>query len=438
MLLNMFVPLFLTIILGQLLAKVRIRGSTLGSAMMLFVGIFISWLYGVYAYSLPEGHPDQQTAVSLMESSIVPNSVLNIFLMFFISGVGLIASKELIPVLKRYGLKFLALAILTTTIGMAGTFSIGILAGGFSAYEMAGVFSGALSSTPGMTAGLSSAESHAETELDSFDSLNENIKERIVAITGEPENGAFTEEQRSAYQKYTQTAVGIGYTITFPFGNLLVLICINLFPMLFRIDIKREREAYEKEMDVSSKITSENKALPPSFSMAAFFLVLLAGYLLGSVKIGSFSLSATGGVLIASLVLGSIGSIPGFNFHFDSTVLRAFRDMGMSGVLSATGLRLGYNVVTAVTGSQAMLAVYSIIIGVVAMLCGFLIGKYLLKMNWMVLSGSICGAMTNTSGLGVAVDAAGCDYPSIGYAATYPFAVVMMVIYTMFIQRFPF
>ena len=248
MLFNMFVPLFLTIILGQLLAKVRIRGSSLGSAMMLFVGILISWLYGVYAYSLPADHPSRQAAVALMDNSIVPNSVLTIFLMFFISGVGLIASKELIPVLKRYGLKFLALAILTTSIGMAGTFVVGNLAGGFSAYEMSGVFSGALSSTPGMTAGLSSAESHADTQLDGFFDLSEKEQGKITAVIGEPKAGAFTPEQRSAYQKHTRTAVGIGYTITFPFGNLLVLLCINLFPHLFRIEMKKEREQYEAEM----------------------------------------------------------------------------------------------------------------------------------------------------------------------------------------------
>lgn len=63
-------------------------------------GIFTSWgccisLVHSTGYSLfcpkskaSEGHPDQQTAVSFMENSIVPNSVLNIFLMFFISGVG--------------------------------------------------------------------------------------------------------------------------------------------------------------------------------------------------------------------------------------------------------------------------------------------------------------------------------------------------------------
>jgi putative transport protein len=55
-----------------------------------------------------------------------------------------------------------------------------------------------------------------------------------------------------------------------------------------------------------------------------------------------------------------------------------------------------------------------------------------------MLSGAVCGGMTNTSGLGVAVDATKSEYPSIGYAATYPFAVVMMVVYTLFIQGLAF
>ena len=84
-----------------------------------------------------------------------------------------------------------------------------------------------------------------------------------------------------------------------------------------------------------------------------------------------------------------------------------------------------YPVAQALTGTHAMLAVYAIVIGVAAMILGF-IGRYVLRMNWMMLSGAVCGVMTNTSL--AAVDATKSEYPSIGYAATYPFAAVMMVV----------
>ncbi|HHW93784.1 MAG TPA: hypothetical protein GX734_04735 [Clostridiaceae bacterium] len=442
---NTFVLLFLTVVIGYKLASIRIRGSSLGAAMVLFTGILISFLVGTYINSLPDESTLKATGQALMDNSIVPSSVLSVFLVFFISGVGLVASKELLPVLKKYGLKFLAMAIIITTLGMAGTFAIGKISGNYDTFEMSGVFSGALSSTPGMTAGLLASTDKAKDNLENYDTLDKDTQEKMVEIIGEPGAEGFSEEQKKEYVDYASTATGIGYTITFPFGNLLVLVAINLIPLMFRINIRKEREEYELEMASSHKqeksgdsTGDEKEDATKTFSVTAYFLVLAAGYMLGLIKIGSFSLSATGGVLIASLVLGSLKKTKFFDFDFDPTVLKSIREIGMVGTLGATGLRLGYPVIKALTGTQAMLAVYSLIIGLSAIFIGFLIGRYIFKMNWMMLSGALCGGMTNTSGLGIAVDAAGCEYPSIGYAASYPFAVVMMVIYTVMIQGFSF
>ncbi len=438
---NMFVLLFLTVVIGYKLASVRIRGSSLGAAMVLFTGILISFLVGTYINSLPDESTLKATGQALMDNSIVPSSVLSVFLVFFISGVGLVASKELLPVLKKYGLKFLAMAVIITTLGMAGTFAIGKISGDYDTFEMSGVFSGALSSTPGMTAGLLASTDKAKDNLENYDTLDKDTQEKMIRLIGEPGAEGFSEEQKKEYVDYASTATGIGYTITFPFGNLLVLVAINLIPLMFRINIRKEREEYELEMASSHKQDQSDEKdadTPKTFSVTAYFLVLAVGYMLGLIKIGSFSLSATGGVLIASLVLGSLKKTKFFDFDFDPTVLKSIREIGMVGTLGATGLRLGYPVIKALTGTQAMLAVYSLIIGLSAIFIGFLIGRYIFKMNWMMLSGALCGGMTNTSGLGVAVDAAGCEYPSIGYAASYPFAVVMMVIYTVMIQGFSF
>ena len=85
---NMFVLLFLTVVIGYKLASVRIRGSSLGAAMVLFTGILISFLVGTYINSLPDESTLKATGQALMDNSIVPSSVLSVFLVFFISGVG--------------------------------------------------------------------------------------------------------------------------------------------------------------------------------------------------------------------------------------------------------------------------------------------------------------------------------------------------------------
>ena len=45
--------------------------------------------------------------------------------------------------------------------------------------------------------------------------------------------------------------------------------------------------------------------------------------------------------------------------------------------------------------------------------------------------------MTSTPGLGAATDAVGSDEPGAGYGATYPFALVGMVIFSMVLQKLP-
>ena len=65
---------------------------------------------------------------------------------------------------------------------------------------------------------------------------------------------------------------------------------------------------------------------------------------------------------------------------------------------------------------------------------GYLFGRYILKLNWILLAGALCGAMTSTPGLGAAVDATGCDDVATGYGAVYPIALLSMVFFTILLS----
>lgn len=437
-----FALLFLTIVIGSVTARIRIRGVALGPAMLLFTGILISCLVGRYADSLTAADALYETARKLVADSIVPSSVQNLFMIFFMSAVGLAGGRELVPILRKYGIRFLGLAVLVTTFGMLGTYAMGVATRSYNPYELSGVFSGALSSTPGVTAALSAAADRSVAEIASYRDLPERKKAGIRSVAGEPDaDGEFSADQRAEYLRRVQTYVAIGYTVTFPFGNLLVLIAINLIPLLFRIDIEREKTLYEAELrrivgPAASESPAENDRRGAAGVGVSYFFVLLVGQLLGGVRFGSFTLSGTGGVLLAALFFGALRKLPGMSFRFGHGFLKTIRDVGVSGVLSCIGLRLGYVALQAITGTQVLLALWAIAIGGSAMMLGFFAGRYVFRLNWMILSGALSGATTNTSGLGVAIDATGSDHPSIGYAATYPFAVIMKVMYSVLIQGF--
>ncbi|MCK5762889.1 MAG: hypothetical protein KAH05_02100, partial [Clostridiales bacterium] len=56
---------------------------------------------------------------------------------------------------------------------------------------------------------------------------------------------------------------------------------------------------------------------------------------------------------------------------------------------------------------------------------------------WIMLAGAICSGMTSTPGLGATVEAVGSDDPAAGYGATYPFALLGMVIFTIILHNLP-
>jgi len=153
--------------------------------------------------------------------------------------------------------------------------------------------------------------------------------------------------------------------------------------------------------------------------------------------LGYVSLEATGGVLIAALVLGYIGKIGPLSFRMDSMVLGVVRELGLAFFLAIVGLNYGYGAVVALTGSGITLAAVSLVVGFIAVIVGFLVGRYAFKLNWIMLSGAICGGMTSTPGLGAATEAVGSDDPGAGYGATYPFALFGMVIFTIILHKLP-
>jgi uncharacterized transporter YbjL len=89
----------------------------------------------------------------------------------------------------------------------------------------------------------------------------------------------------------------------------------------------------------------------------------------------------------------------------DETILVTLRQVNLGFVLGIVGLRSGGEVVAALTQSGLVLAAASIIIAGAAATCSFLFGRYVLKLNWILLSGAICGGTTSTPGLGAAADA---------------------------------
>ena len=65
---------------------------------------------------------------------------------------------------------------------------------------------------------------------------------------------------------------------------------------------------------------------------------------------------------------------------------------------------------------------------VIPMIVGFLFAKYVLKLSLLNNLGSITGGMTSTPALGTLINTAGTENVASAYAATYPIALISVVV----------
>ncbi|GAB1400653.1 YidE/YbjL duplication [Aminivibrio sp.] len=359
----------LTVALGILVGKISVGGISLGISGALFVGLFL----GARGYT-------------------VPNDYFTWNLMFFVVAVGLLAAEDTLRVLKLYGLKFIILSVAVTGVGALTTLALGLLfSGSASPHMIAGTYTGALTSSPGLGAALE-------------------------ATKGNPD-------------------VTIGYSVAYPFGVIAVVLFVQLIPALFRIDVARERQKLAEERARSSAPNEVVRPQSAVFSLFSFVFCILGGTLLGKItlplgSLGSIGLGTTGGALLFSLAAGSFERIGPFPLRMDKKVLSAIRAISLGFFLAIVGLNAGGGVVKAFLDHGVLLIAVGIGAALAAEMTGFFLGWYVWKINWILLAGAICGAMTSTPGLGAAIDATGTDEVSAGYGAAYPVAIVCMVLFT--------
>jgi putative transport protein len=162
-------------------------------------------------------------------------------------------------------------------------------------------------------------------------------------------------------------------------------------------------------------------------------LVISFGIFLGGLKIpvpgaGSISLGLTGGPLLASLLIGHIGSVGPWSLRPSGQFLRNIREFGLMLFLAGAGVSAGHGFVPAVSRYGWKLFLMGAFITLIPMSVGFLVAHKGFKLAFIDTMGCICGGTTSTPALGALITAAGADEVATAYAAIYPFALVLVVI----------
>jgi putative transport protein len=398
---------FSVLLLGYLLGRITVKGISLGDAGVFIIALLFGALFfkvnalGDLVFAGSSTAYDFEPGLSLLES---------FGLILFVTSVGYIAGPKFFGNFKRNFKSYVLLgAIVIVSGGLAAAACIGMgeLIGygssiktqdGFVAM-IVGLLSGSLTSTP-----------------------------------------AFSAAKATVAAQY-QGLVSVGHGIAYIFGVIGVVLFVQLIPKLTKANMEEERaKLVVKATEEDKKKSFAGKIFDiDHMGIAAFSLAAILGTFIGQIKIPlsadglngtCFSLTTTGGCLLVSLVLGHFGRIGRVSIMPAQSTLKLFRELGLVLFLVGAGIPGGAEFVK---NFDPMYFVYGIIMTIVPMVIGYLFAKYVLKLSLLNNLGSLTGGMTSTPALGTLISTAGTEDVAAAYAATYPIALIAVVLVSQFL-----
>lgn len=379
--LSVIFVIFAIATLGYLLGSIQIKGISLGSAGVLIVAL----AYGVLLSYVPSFNMFGKEIVLLGENTkSLFSLVSSIGTALFVTAVGLIAGPKFFRTFNKKSISYLCLGVIIIAVGVIAALII-VKFTGTDVNLMIGILTGALTSTPGLAAA------------------------KEVAATEAAANAA--------------TA---GYGIAYLFGVLGVVLFVQIMPKILKVNIEEENAKFT-QIKVEVKDNNKKYFQIEDMGFFPFFLAIAFGVIIGSIKIPgiNFSLGTSGGTLVAGLIIGHFGHVGPIDCKISKASLNMFRELGLVLFLIGAGVPGGMNFVENV---KVEYFIYGVILTMLPMVVGFMIAKYVFKLSIFNNLGSITGGMTSTPALGTLISVTGTDDVAGAYAATYPLALVSIVI----------
>ena len=151
------------------------------------------------------------------------------------------------------------------------------------------------------------------------------------------------------------------------------------------------------------------------------FLGGLVGLLTLTIGGVPLTLTVSGGALIMGLVFGWLRAVRPTFGRIPEPAMWVFDTVGLTTFVAVVGLGAGPTFVAGLQRSGVSLVLVGIVAAVIPHIVAILFGRYVLKMNPLILLGACSGAGTNTASLRAIQDEAGSKLPALGY--TVPYAV---------------
>lgn len=377
--------------LGYAIGKITIKGINLGTA-----GVFIvALVYGCLLYTRLS---DNLMAGDITFASDALKIVENMGLIFFVTSVGFIAGPNFFGNLKRNFKSYVLLGVVIILAAAVTCVACIMIGANFTDLDheqfraiMVGLLSGALTSTPAFSA------SKAAVGVD------------------------------------LEALVSVGYGISYLFGVVGVVLFVQIVPKIMNANMNDEVAKITAKTGESRKKNSLILTEVDEFGFFSFSLAAIVGILIGSLIYRNFSLTTTGGCLLTALVFGHYGHIGKISIVPKNSTLKLLREMGLMLFLIGAGVSGGAKFVQYF---EPVYFLYGAIMTILPMVIGFVVAKNILKLPLLNNLGSLTGGMTSTPALGTLINMAGTEDIAAAYAATYPIALIAVVLASQLIILF--
>lgn len=377
--------------IGYAVGKITIKGINLGTA-----GVFIiALLYGCLLYSKLAGN------LTVGEESFSTEAlkiVENMGLIFFVTSVGFIAGPNFFGNLKRNFKSYVMLGLVIIAAAAVTCIACIFIGANFTGLNheefraiLVGILAGALTSTPAFSA------------------------------------------SKAAVGADLEALVSVGYGISYLFGVVGVVLFVQIIPKVLKANMNEEVEKITAKEGEGRKKKNLILTEVDEFGFMAFSLAAIVGILIGSISYMNFSLTTTGGCLLTALVFGHYGHVGKISIVPKNSTLKMLRELGLMLFLIGAGVSGGAKFVEYF---EPVYFLYGAIMTILPMIIGFLVAKNVLKLPLLNNLGSITGGMTSTPALGTLINMAGTEDIASAYAATYPIALIAVVLASQLIIIF--
>ena len=395
---------FSVLFLGYALGRIKIKGISLGDA-----GVFlIALLAGALFFGVNEGGALLLNVESNYDYSQGLALIESFGLILFVTSVGYMTGPRFVQNLRRNFARYAPLGVLIPLMG--GVIAVGCILLG----EVVG-YGSTIKEQDGFVAMIVGILSGALTSTPAFSAAKATVAAEYMGL------------------------VSVGHGIAYIFGVVGKVLFIQLIPRIEKADMEKERALLLPVASADNKKEERKLFSLDAAGLAPFALAAILGTVVGQIKVPlsqdgfsgtCFALTTTGGCLLVSLLFGHFGRIGKWNILPSTKTLKLLRELGLVLFLAGAGIPGGAEFVACF---DPIYFLYGAVMTVIPLILAYLFAKLVLKMGLLNNLGAITGAMTSTPALGTLISTAGTEDVATAYAATYPIALITVVLVSQFL-----